>query len=92
MGKARKNRASKQEYVSERQLSLVVFETPFTKTLRAGNRWVELANKISWNALVGAYMANMHNERTGADGINPRVAIGSIIIKHISNLSDRETV
>ena len=28
----------------------------------------------------------------GADGINPRVAIGSIIIKHMCNLSDRETV
>jgi hypothetical protein len=34
----------------------------------------------------------MGNERTGADGINPRVAIGAMIIKHSCNLSDRETV
>ena len=30
--------------------------------------------------------------RTGADGINPRVVIGSLIIKHMCDLSDRETV
>ncbi len=28
----------------------------------------------------------------GANGINPRVAIGAIIIKHICDLSDRETI
>jgi hypothetical protein len=28
----------------------------------------------------------------GAEGINPRVAIGSMILKHICNMSDRETV
>ena len=28
----------------------------------------------------------------GADGINPRVAIGAMILKHICNISDRETV
>jgi IS5 family transposase len=34
----------------------------------------------------------MGNSKTGAYGINPRVAIGSMILKHICNLSDRETV
>jgi len=34
----------------------------------------------------------MNNERTGAGGINPRVVLGALIIKHICNLSDRETV
>jgi len=34
----------------------------------------------------------MRNESTGADGVNPRVAIGSMIIKHMCDLSDRETV
>jgi hypothetical protein len=28
----------------------------------------------------------------GADGINPRVAIGAMILKHLCNTSDRETV
>lgn len=34
----------------------------------------------------------MNNSDTGADGINPRVVIGSLIIKHMCDLSDRETV
>jgi len=28
----------------------------------------------------------------GADGINPRVAIGALVIKHMCNLADRETI
>ena len=34
----------------------------------------------------------MGNHQTGADGINPRVVIGSLIIKHMCDLSDSETV
>ena len=92
MAKALKNRASKQSYVSDRQMTIAGFETPFSKNLRADNRWVELAHKIPWDTLVGVYIVNMRNESTGADGINPRVAIGAMIIKHMCDLSDRETV
>jgi hypothetical protein len=92
MAKALKNRASKQEYISQKQLTLAGFETPFSKELNPNNRWIILAQKIPWDALVSVYQSQMGNERTGADGINPRVAIGSMIIKHICNLSDRETV
>ena len=38
------------------------------------------------------YQAQMNNSQTGADGINPRVAIGAMILKHMCNMSDRETV
>jgi hypothetical protein len=34
----------------------------------------------------------MRNVRTGASGINPRVVLGALIIKHICDLSDRETI
>ncbi len=34
----------------------------------------------------------MRNIETGAEGIIPRVAIGSLISKHLCDLSDRETV
>ena len=92
MAKAQKNRASKQEYVSQNQLTLEGFETPFAKSLRKDNRWVQLADKLPWDLLVGTYLKQMQNNRTGADGINPRVAIGALIIKHMCDLSDRETV
>ena len=92
MAKAQKNRASKQAYISQNQMTLDGFETPFSRSLRKDNRWVELADKLPWDMLVGTYLKQMHNVDTGADGINPRVAIGSMIIKHMCDLSDRETV
>jgi hypothetical protein len=92
MAKAHKNRASKQPYLSQTQLTIVGFETPFARSLNPNNRWVILAHKIPWDLLVGTYQSQMGNSETGADGINPRVAIGSMILKHICNLSDRETV
>ena len=44
------------------------------------------------DTLVSIYQNQLNNSQTGADSINPRVAIGAIIIKHIGDLSDRETV
>jgi hypothetical protein len=92
MAKALKNRASKQQYVSPQQLPLPGFETPFSQRLCPTNRWVVLAGRIPWDRLVNVYQNQMHNTQTGADGINARVVIGAIIIKHMCDFSDRETV
>jgi len=92
MAIARKNRASKARYLSQHQLVLEGFETPFDQKLDARNRWVVLAQRLPWDVLVGVYNKRMHNSNTGADGINPRIALGAIIIKHMCDLSDRETV
>ena len=92
MAKAHKNRASKQPYVSPSQPTLVGFESPFTRQLNSTNRWVILSHKIPWDTLVNVYQKQLNNSETGADGINPRVVIGSLIIKHMCDLSDRETV
>ncbi len=92
MAIAHKNRASKQRYLSQNQLTMAGFESPFARSLNPNNRWVLLAHKIPWDSLVSTYQAQMGNSRTGADGINPRVAIGAMIIKHLCDLSDRETV
>jgi len=92
MAKALKNRASKQVYISPLQGTLAGFESPFSNHLNAGNRWVVLAHKIPWDSLVNVYQKQLNNSLTGADGINPRVVLGSLIIKHICDLSDRETV
>jgi len=92
MAKALKSRASKQIYQSPNQLILNGFETPFSQKLNLNNRWVILAHKIPWDALAKVYISQMKNSTTGADGINPRVAIGALIIKHMCDLSDRETI
>lgn len=92
MPKALKNRASKQAYVSPSQPLLDGFITPFSKHLNRLNRWVVLAQKIPWDELVSIYIGQLGNGKTGASGINPRIVLGSLIIKHICNLSDRETI
>jgi hypothetical protein len=92
MAKSFKTRASKQKYVSPTQGLLPCFEMPFSGSLLPNNRWVVLAGKIPWDILVNIYQQQMNNDKTGAGGINPRVALGSLIIKHICDLSDRETI
>jgi hypothetical protein len=53
---------------------------------------VKLAHQIPWDILVEAYQKQMKNDTTGAASINPRLAIGSMIIKHMCDLSDRDAV
>jgi transposase, IS5 family len=92
MAKALKSRASKLKYVSPTQLILLGFETPFSQNLDVNNRWVILAKKIPWGSLANIYSNQLNNNSKGADGINARVIIGSLIIKHLCDFSDRETV
>lgn len=92
MPKASKNRASKQPYVSSSQLHLDGFTTPFSKHLNKSNRWVVLADKIDWDDLVKIYQKQLDQTKKGASSINPRVVLGSLIIKHMCALTDRETI
>ena len=66
--------------------------TPFTKELNPSNRWVVMSKQLDWDKIVGHYTKKLKNQKTGASSINPRVVIGSMIIKHHCKLSDEETV
>jgi hypothetical protein len=92
MRKSVKKRAPRGAYVSQNQLTLSGFESPFYEQLNASNRWVQLAKQIPWDELVSAYMKRNVQKSTGRPSLNPRVAIGAVIIKHLCNLDDRETV
>lgn len=92
MSKTSKRRAPHSEYSSPNQLSLLGFETPFYNQLDPNNRWVVLSAQIPWDVLVNLF--NKHNppKQTGRPALNPRILIGAVIIKHMLNLDDRETV
>lgn len=92
MPKASKIRASKVPYMSPSQMTLDGFETPFSQQLSKQNRWVILAHLVPWDEIVGVYEKVMRNNSTGASSINPRVVLGSLMIKHLCNLSDEETI
>ena len=92
MSKHSKRRALRSAYIPSSQLSLVGFETPFYNQLDSSNRWVVLSKQIPWDELVGLF--NKHNppKKAGRPSLNPRVLIGAVIIKHMLNLDDRETI
>ena len=92
MAKALKNRASKKAYLSTRQLTFVTFESPFSQKLPANNRWVHLAENIPWDKIVDEYNRQLNNTKTGASNINPLVVIGDLMVNHLLNLSDRDTI
>ena len=91
MSKQRKSRASVR-YESPSQLTLSGFETPFSQNLNPKNRWVVLADLIPWDEICNIYQKYVGVSSTGRPGLSSRVALGALIIKHLCNLDDRETV
>jgi hypothetical protein len=88
----RKNHAPLLKYTSPSQQILPGFEHPFERELDLTNRWVVLARLIPWDEICGIYHKQVGISSTGRPGLSPRVAIGSLIIKYLCNLDDRETV
>ncbi len=78
-------------YISENQLPLSGFETPFETSLDNNNRWVKLASLIPWDDLATAYYSSF-NTSHGRPAKDARIVIGAVIIKHKLNLSDEETI
>lgn len=78
-------------YISEKQLSISEFKTPFKADLLPDNRWVELASIVPWDTFAGLYISLM-NSTQGRPGISPRIILGALIIKHKENLSDEKTI
>lgn len=78
-------------YDSQKQLSLEGFETPFEMNLDPSNRWVVYANGLPWDDLVKVYCRKM-SSTMGSGAKDPRVVIGALFIKHITKLSDEDTI
>lgn len=92
MKKAQKKRAPTPKYVSPTQLVLACFKTPFDLELNPSNRWVVLAHLIPWDEICNLYLKHVGISSTGRPALSPRVVLGSLIIKHMCNLDDREAV
>ena len=92
MNKERKSRAFNPRYESPGQMVLPGFESPFSKTLNPNNRWVVLAKLIPWDEICSPLLHRVGNSAAGRKPLNPRIVLGSLIIKYILNLDDRETV
>jgi len=78
-------------YTSQFQIELFEFEHPFESELDKNNRWVKLSKLLPWDRLVGIYSQNLSSD-TGRYGIDGRLAVSALIIKHRLRLSDREVI
>jgi len=86
-----KKRAPSPVYSSPNQLSFEGFETPFEQQLDLDNRWVFLARNIPWDRIVGVY-DKVFSSTEGRKPLSGRLVLGSLMIKHLCKLSDRETI
>ena len=73
------------------QLELFEFEHPFEGNLDANNRWVKLAKILPWEKMIDIYSRSLSRDK-GRKGIEGRLAVGCMIIKHRLNISDREVI
>ena len=56
------------------------------------NRWVWLGDHLPWDEYEKVYAAKLRNQTSGADGKPARMVIGAMLVKHITRLSDSDTI
>ena len=80
--KVSKKCASTPKYISQNQLTLAGFETPFAQKLICKNRWIKMADAIPWDKIIGHY-DNLFKSAERRAPISGRVILGAMMIKHI---------
>lgn len=78
------------DYTSQHQLKFKEFGSLNQINLNAENRWIKLAKHFPWDKCISIFIRQCPEQ--GRKMVNPRLIIGSLIIKHKLNLSDEETV
>ena len=63
---------------------------PFGGKLEENNRWLKIKELIPWEELEEGY--SKYFSTTGRPGLDGRLVIGLLLLKHMSKLSDREVV
>ncbi|MDD3721378.1 MAG: transposase [Lutibacter sp.] len=75
-------------YIPQNQLDIFNFKTEFESKLDPNNRWVKMAKLLDWDKFALVYGENF-SSTMGAKGVNARIVIGALIIKHIEAKDDR---
>ena len=78
-------------YSSQYQTRIDEFNNLYSLELNRANRWIQLGFHLPWDTLVKIYISKF-STTNGCPATNPRWIIGSLIIKHILNLSDEGTL
>ena len=68
----------------------IKFDMPFGK-LNSENRWIKLSSIIPWDDFSTIYESAM-NGQNGAPSIPARIAVGALILKHLTGQTDEEII
>ena len=60
--------------------------------LDKGNRWVWLGDHLPWDEYEKQYGEKLNNQTAGAGAKPARMVIGAMLVKHITRLSDQDTI
>lgn len=60
--------------------------------LDKSNRWVWLGDHLPWEDFEKQYGHTLNNQTVGAGAKPARMVIGALIVKHITRLSDQDTI
>ena len=72
-----------------KQIEISEFTHPFEVELDQTNRWVKLSKVLTWDDLLSVFDRNLP-KNIEYHCIDSRLAVGSIIIKHRLNITDKE--
>ena len=79
------------KYESQYQTKITEFSNLYQLKLNENNRWIQLGSVLPWDKLV-SLLSEKYAFTKGSKGINPRVIIGALIVKHKLVLTDEETI
>lgn len=77
-------------YTSQYQTKITEFNNLYNLQLNTKNRWLQLGAILPWDNLVKIFALKYSNK--GTKTINPRFLIGAVLVKHLLNLGDQETI
>lgn len=78
-------------YISEKQLTIEEFKTPFRANLSTDNRRVKLVLVVHRDKFGSIYMSLMSSD-SGRPRVSPRTVLGALIIKHLEKPDDRGVI
>jgi hypothetical protein len=78
-------------YTPSSEISLSLFKTPFERSLNPENRWVLMESLVPWDDLAKVFFKVL-SSNMGRGTIDLRVVLGALLVKHIEDLSDEDTI
>jgi len=70
----------------------VDIDTPLRSMLDPGDEWVLLADNCPWEELSAEYEKSLKNDKVGAGNVSSRAILAAVMVKHITGLSDENTI